>query len=698
MLAMALFSTVMRGQSVGGTVVDAQGLAVQGVSIFAHSEEVGGSTDAAGHFEIGPLKAGRVVLQMSAVGFRTQQVVSDVPARGLLISMEADILGINEVVIATERASQGQCMVKIATMDIEQLDRNASPSRIQALDAEPGVDMITAGSGMLRPVIRGLSGLRVATLYRGARIESQAWGADHGIYLPEQGVDRVEIIRGPSALAYGADASGGVLNFLPEDPLGKIGRKSVISLRGFSATSGVRASLMTKKRSRHAHHAFSGGYNQHGNYFKPDGERVANSGYHQFFGQGAWGYILDWGKIDGGYASSYNTAGMIGTESGWQQSGDHLITSSATLWKGGWKWAPSLTYQLNHRKEFEQKPEGDNGEEGEGSEAVADLDLSLRTLRYGLEATRFDAGPFTLVLGAQGAKSSNENAGDQFLPDAEIGGLGGYSIATWQRGDLALQGGFRYDFQQVDWAEGSRSFGLPSCSFGATAELSKRTQLRASYALGQRAPGLSELAADGQHHGPQRYEIGNAELSAEKSHNLEASLHRKGGELSWDVALYAKHIRDFIHLVKQPIGSSPDVFHFTASDAQFLGGEIGARYEPAAARGLHLKAALAHVHAEQTSGEALPLIPPTRLTAECGWAKEQAGNLSNAHVTLVTDCTRDYALLHLSLGADLSKCLYVGLAARNLLNTSYIPELSLLKNIGVVEPGRNISLRLNLTL
>jgi outer membrane receptor protein involved in Fe transport len=67
----------------------------------------------------------------------------------------------------------------------------------------------------------------------------------------------------------------------------------------------------------------------------------------------------------------------------------------------------------------------------------------------------------------------------------------------------------------------------------------------------------------------------------------------------------------------------------------------------------------------------------------------------NARNGLVFD---GYTLLHLSLGANLSKCLQVGLAARNLLNTSYIPELSLLKNIGVVEPGRNISLRLNLTL
>ena len=113
-------------------------------------------------------------------------------------------------------------MVKIATITEEQIDRSAIPSRIQTLANEPGVDMITMGAGVIKPVIRGLSGMRVATLFRGARIESQAWGAEHGIYLPEQGIDRIEIIRGPSALIFGADAFGGVLNFLPDPPLDEI--------------------------------------------------------------------------------------------------------------------------------------------------------------------------------------------------------------------------------------------------------------------------------------------------------------------------------------------------------------------------------------------------------------------------------------------------------------------------------------------
>ena len=46
--------------------------------------------------------------------------------------------------------------------------------------------MMSAGQGMLRPVLRGLSGLRVATVFLNARVESQAWGEGHGIFFPEQ--------------------------------------------------------------------------------------------------------------------------------------------------------------------------------------------------------------------------------------------------------------------------------------------------------------------------------------------------------------------------------------------------------------------------------------------------------------------------------------------------------------------------------
>ena len=104
-----------------------------------------------------------------------------------------------EVVEASSPASES--FIPPVRMDAVQLDQIPASSRIAALAATAGVDMVSAGAGMLRPVLRGLSGLRIATLFNGARIESQAWGEYHGIYIPEEGIERVEIIRGPGTLA-----------------------------------------------------------------------------------------------------------------------------------------------------------------------------------------------------------------------------------------------------------------------------------------------------------------------------------------------------------------------------------------------------------------------------------------------------------------------------------------------------------------
>ena len=111
----------------------------------------------------------------------------------------------------------------VREMPVQALDAVPATSRLQALKSVAGVQFVSAGSGMIRPVLRGLSGLRVATQFLGSRVESQAWGEGHGIFFPEQGVSRIEVIRGAEALQYGPDAYGGVINVVPTGPLSEPG-------------------------------------------------------------------------------------------------------------------------------------------------------------------------------------------------------------------------------------------------------------------------------------------------------------------------------------------------------------------------------------------------------------------------------------------------------------------------------------------
>ena len=169
--------------SVTGTVYTTNGVPVSGANVYAHALAIGAVTDAEGRFILGPIAYDAsltlVVLQVSSIGYTTQNVDARISGPSLTIVLKEDLLNLNEVVVeAKSKSSRGVSMVKIATISETQLNRSAVPSQIQALANTPGVDMISMGSGIVKPVIRGLSGLRIATLFRGARIESQAWGEE----------------------------------------------------------------------------------------------------------------------------------------------------------------------------------------------------------------------------------------------------------------------------------------------------------------------------------------------------------------------------------------------------------------------------------------------------------------------------------------------------------------------------------------
>jgi iron complex outermembrane recepter protein len=137
--------------------------------------------------------------------------------------MEESLTNIDEVVI-----SGAYIMSKESSpISIEKVDRLAilkmpSPSLMTALTKTPGVNEISLGPGISKPVIRGLSFSRVLSVYQGGRFENQQWGADHGLGLTETGIGNIELIKGPASLIYGSGAMAGVVNLIEEKMLPKV--------------------------------------------------------------------------------------------------------------------------------------------------------------------------------------------------------------------------------------------------------------------------------------------------------------------------------------------------------------------------------------------------------------------------------------------------------------------------------------------
>ena len=102
------------------------------------------------------------------------------------------------------------------------------PTIGETLDRTPGVSATSFGPNASRPVLRGLQGERVRVLTDGiGSIDVSNTSVDHAVAIDPLLADRIEVLRGPSALLYGSSAIGGVVNILdkriprrvPDEPI-----------------------------------------------------------------------------------------------------------------------------------------------------------------------------------------------------------------------------------------------------------------------------------------------------------------------------------------------------------------------------------------------------------------------------------------------------------------------------------------------
>ena len=83
------------------------------------------------------------------------------------------------------------------------------------LSGEPGITSTFFGQGAGRPVLRGLGAERVQILTNGIGvIDVSAASPDHQAAADGIDADKIEILRGPAALADGGQAIGGVVNVI----------------------------------------------------------------------------------------------------------------------------------------------------------------------------------------------------------------------------------------------------------------------------------------------------------------------------------------------------------------------------------------------------------------------------------------------------------------------------------------------------
>ncbi len=648
---------------------------------------------------------------------------------------------LSEIIVtsAIGSTSLGKTSTAVGIVSNRELSQSAYTNIIDAVAGEPGVSQVTTGSGISKPVIRGLGYNRIVVVNDGVRQEGQQWGDEHGIEIDAQTINSVEIIKGPASLMYGSDAMAGVLIFhdAPKLPLGQTTASLAAEYQtnnGLAAYSidaaGHPEKLLWDVRwSQKVAHAYR---NSHDDYVSNSGfaEQAASALIGANHSAGYSQLKLDFYHIKPGIVEDdENDSKAYSIEAPYQQVTHAKAVIDNSLSLGNDRLKVLVGYQQNVRKEFEDEDDG---------EVECGLDMRLHTLNYNLNWLS-QRDELKLSAGVNGMAQRSINRGEEYLiPDYKLLDVGLFFTAAYELERLTLSAGLRYDRRALHgeglvddgderFVDFRRAFDGVTGSAGVAYNVSKALTLRLNAARGFRTPNISELASNGVHEGTIRYEIGNVDLKSESSWQFDLGLDASLTWLYARAAVFVNSISNYIFSQRLSDDLAPididgyPAYKFVSGDARLMGGEISVDIHPI--ESLHFDNGFAYVDAQllhqSADAKYLPLTPAPRWTSTLRYVVPECCKvLSSSFVAVGVECdfaqnhyhavnetetaTPGYTLLNASIGTDVvvgeKKIGSVAIVANNLTDKAYQSHLSRLKYSDIYNMGRNVALKIKLQI
>jgi len=714
---------------ISGVIKDQDNFPLPGATVFIPEINKGTVSDINGKYQLSNLPAGKIKVQFSYVGFtnKIETVLLEGKSLTLNISLEFSIVGTEEIVITGGyNSTQHENAVKIEILKLNPQNIKSTPNFTEILTKIPGVDMISKGSGISKPVIRGLSMNDILVLNNGVRFENYQYSSHHPLGIDEFGIDDVEVIKGPASLLYGSDAIGGVINFIKEKPAPVGTVVGDYNLQLFSNTLGVTNDLGIQGSSKNFFGGVRFGQKTNADFLQGGGEYVPNSRFNEYSFKTNGGYSGKVGSFKLFYDYSKQRLGLVEdeaieaiTERGrdnkiwYQQLNTHLISSQNKLYAGRLKLDVNTAYQSTELTHF-------------GDVAVYELQMRLNTLTYETRVYLPSDQNSEYIIGFQGMNQTNANFNNRetiLLPDATTNNYSVFGLLqrTFYK-KLKLQTGIRYDYKSIV----SQAVGLPESqdyrsplnknfesytgSFGGTYNISEKLLFRANAAAAFRTPNLAELTSNGQHE--TRYEIGDNNLVPEKSYEADISMHFHEDNFTFDAAGFFNRIQDYIFIspTSDTTNSGLSIYKYMQKNSELFGGEAGFHFHPKFIKWLHFETTYSTVVGKQTNGDYLPFVPANKFTVEFRVETDQLIFLYNPFFSLNSSTafkqnnaapdetgTAAYSLIDLSTGGNIkwkNQLVFIGISANNAFDVKYIDHLSTLKEVNLYNPGRNIALTL----
>ena len=278
-LLAALITYNFSAQQIIGTVTDMDsGDGIPFAKIYCLETQNGTTADSIGNWRLNNVIDNQMTLQVTAADYDSKIINVEDASSSIEIQLNSAHIHLDEVIISTTDSKlQRYSTFPVDSRKIADLNKIEKTNLVDALSNMPGIYNQSTGNGIAKPVIRGLTGMRVLTSLNGLRIENQQWGADHGFAIFNLGIDRVEVIKGPSSLIYGADALGGVI-YVADEPYANA-NESELSFGSKLETNSMATvnNLSYKTSKNNLRFAVYGGYFNRANYRVPGNQFVTNS-------------------------------------------------------------------------------------------------------------------------------------------------------------------------------------------------------------------------------------------------------------------------------------------------------------------------------------------------------------------------------------------------------------------------------------
>src|SRR6266699_3856447 len=709
--ALALLASLLAGDTLSGRIADRDGRAVSGAAVVVVELHRVALTGTDGRFHFRDIPAGIYTLTVRSLGFAP--LARRVTVRGattLSVTLSRTSIWVEPVIVTATRAplAAGLSPLPTEALSEDRLRREQSVSLAHALADLPGINALTTGQQIGKPIIRGLTGPRVLVLEDGSRLEDYSWSDEDGPSVDARLAQRVEVIRGPASVLYGSDALGGVVNVIPEElPDANGGPRAMRTGFEISAASN-NAELEGAARAEGASGTW--GWRLFGigrfasSLHTPAGE-LDNTGFNALSGEAAVGTrgargstTLRYTRYGGEFKLLEAEGPASGEEGGPERKlSDDRLQLAGNYLVGGVRLETKAQWQRHSLIEVSDTGVSPGGQPLEGTA----FDLLLNTFTLDALVHHTAGAQVEGTLGVSGVAQSNDTRGRvPLVPDARV---------HVRRLTADSNGVLKLSPQTRDYTAFAGNVGIVY-RVGAAA-------LTANVGRAWRAPTLFELFSNGPHLGEARYEIGDAGLQPEAGTNLDVGVRWQSGRVRAELAAYRNAIDRFVFIMPTDsfvtVSTSPAdslrVYRYQQADARLLGGE--AELEVAVAAALSVRARADAVRGtNQATREPLPLVAPARVAlgaelhrAGMGWADRA---YAGAEVEVATRQTRlnpldvptgAYTLLNLSAGLTrpmLGRIGRVDLAVKNVANVSYRSFLSRYKEFAL-DPGRNVVLRVS---